>query len=52
MKYRKFGSLEWNVSEIGLGCWQIGADWGNVSEEKANEAVSYTHLTLPTTVIV
>ena len=39
MKYRKFGSLEWNVSEIGLGCWQIGADWGNVSEEKANEVL-------------
>ena len=39
MKYRKFGSLEWNVSEIGLGCWQIGADWGNVSEKKANEVL-------------
>ena len=39
MKYRKFGSLDWNVSEIGLGCWQIGADWGNVSEEKANEVL-------------
>ena len=37
MKYRKFGSLDWNVSEIGLGCWQIGADWGEVSEEKAKE---------------
>ena len=39
MKFRKFGSLDWNVSEIGLGCWQIGADWGNVSEEKANEVL-------------
>ncbi len=39
MKYRKFGSLDWNISEIGLGCWQIGADWGNVSEEKANEVL-------------
>ena len=39
MKYRKFGSLDWDVSEIGLGCWQIGADWGNVSEEKANEVL-------------
>ena len=39
MKYRKFGSLDWNVSEIGLGCWQIGADWGNVSEDKANEVI-------------
>ena len=39
MKYRKFGSLDWNVSEIGLGCWQIGADWGKVSAEKANEVL-------------
>ena len=39
MKYRKFGSLDWNVSEIGLGCWQIGADWGEVSEDKAKEVL-------------
>ena len=39
MKYRKFGSLDWKISEIGLGCWQIGADWGNVSEDKANEVL-------------
>ena len=39
MKYRKFGSLDWKISEIGLGCWQIGADWGNVSEDKAGEVL-------------
>ena len=39
MKYRKFGSLDWKISEIGLGCWQIGADWGDVSEDKANEVL-------------
>ena len=39
MKYIKFGSLDWNVSEIGLGCWQIGADWGEVSEDKAKEVL-------------
>jgi len=43
MKFRKFGSLDWNVSEIGLGCWQIGADWGNVSEEKANEVLQSSY---------
>ena len=37
MKKRKFGNLDWQVSEIGLGCWQIGADWGNVSEDSAKE---------------
>lgn len=25
------------VSEIGLGCWQLGGDWGHVSDEKAFE---------------
>ena len=39
MKYRKFGSLDWKVSEIGLGCWQIGADWGEVSDDKAKEVL-------------
>ena len=39
MKKRKFGKLDWEVGEIGLGCWQIGADWGNVSEDKAKEVL-------------
>ena len=38
MKYRKFGKLDWNISEVSLGCWAIGADWGHVSEEVAKEA--------------
>lgn len=29
MKYRTFGKLGWNVSEIGFGAWAIGGDmWG------------------------
>jgi aryl-alcohol dehydrogenase-like predicted oxidoreductase len=29
MKYRKFGKLGWNISEIGFGGWAIGGDmWG------------------------
>lgn len=32
MKYRPFSDLGWNVSEVGLGCWQIGWCWGDVSE--------------------
>ncbi len=33
MQYRKFGKTGWNVSEVGVGCWQIGgADWGDISE--------------------
>jgi aryl-alcohol dehydrogenase-like predicted oxidoreductase len=39
MKFRKFADLDWNVSEIGLGCWAIGADWGNVSLDDAREVL-------------
>ncbi len=35
MKYRKFSDLNWNVSEVGLGCWQIGWCWGDVSDQDA-----------------
>ncbi len=36
MRLRNFGAGIGDVSEIGLGCWQIGgADWGDVSEEDA-----------------
>jgi len=37
MKYRKFSDLGWSVSEIGLGCWGIGGNWGDVSECEARE---------------
>ena len=37
MKSRKFGSIDWQVSEVGLGCWAMGADWGDVSEDSAKE---------------
>ena len=35
MRYRSFGSTGWQVSEIGFGAWQLGADWGEVSEDDA-----------------
>lgn len=37
MKYRLFGKTGFKTSEIGLGCWQIGGDWGNVAEKTAEE---------------
>ena len=43
MKYRKFSDLGWKVSEIGIGCWAIGSEWGNVSVEDAKEAL-YTSI--------
>jgi aryl-alcohol dehydrogenase-like predicted oxidoreductase len=36
MKNRIFGSTNISVSEVGLGCWQLGADcWGDLSEDRA-----------------
>ena len=39
MKFRKFSNISWQVSEIGLGCWAIGSEWGDVSKEDANEVL-------------
>jgi len=36
MKHRQLGAQGFSVSEIGLGCWQLGADWGAaVAEDTA-----------------
>lgn len=38
MNTRTFGKTGWKVSEIGLGCWQLGgSDWGAVEEAKCFE---------------
>lgn len=31
------------VSEIGLGCWQLGAEWGPVSDERAQQVLQAAH---------
>ncbi|WP_193105554.1 aldo/keto reductase [Brachybacterium sp. FME24] len=36
MQYRTPSRLGRPLSAIGQGCWQIGADWGDVSDESAN----------------
>ncbi|WP_418285847.1 aldo/keto reductase [Halorubrum sp. DTA46] len=38
MNHRTLGAVG-AVSEVGYGSWQIGSDWGDVSEEEAVEAV-------------
>ena len=35
MKKRTFGSTGISIGEVGLGTWQIGAEWGEVTEETA-----------------
>jgi aryl-alcohol dehydrogenase-like predicted oxidoreductase len=36
MKYRKLGKTGFEVSEVSLGTWQIGASWGSISEKDAS----------------
>lgn len=35
MNKRNFGKTGIPVSEVGIGTWQFGGDWGEVSEETA-----------------
>lgn len=39
MKTRIFGGTGRSVGEVGLGTWQIGAGWGNVTEEAAMQTL-------------
>ena len=50
MKYRKFADLNLNISEVGLGCWQLGWSWGeklsdetvkNILKKSLNEGVNF-----------
>ena len=40
MQQRPLGRTGRSVSAIGLGTWQLGADWGNVSEADAAEVLA------------
>ena len=39
MKYRTFGRLGWQVSEIGFGAWAIGGGWGAQKDEDSLAAL-------------
>ncbi|MDA3890351.1 MAG: aldo/keto reductase [Salinivirgaceae bacterium] len=41
MKNRTLGKNGFEVSEVGLGCWQLGGDWGeSISQEKGFEILN------------
>jgi aryl-alcohol dehydrogenase-like predicted oxidoreductase len=35
MNYRRLGKTGYEVSEVSLGTWQIGAGWGDIKDEQA-----------------
>lgn len=39
MKTREFAATGVEISEVGLGTWQLGADWGDVSDEQAQRTL-------------
>ncbi|WP_224332725.1 aldo/keto reductase [Haloprofundus halobius] len=39
MRHRELGTTGYDVTEIGLGTWNIGSDWGDVTAEEGREAV-------------
>jgi aryl-alcohol dehydrogenase-like predicted oxidoreductase len=39
LKYRKFGRIGWDVSEIGFGAWAVGGEWGALDDEQSIAAM-------------
>jgi aryl-alcohol dehydrogenase-like predicted oxidoreductase len=42
MNFRKLGKTGWNVSEIGLGTWQVGGGWGKPFDFKIAEQILHS----------
>ena len=39
LKYRKFGRIGWDVSEISFGAWAVGGGWGTVDDDQSIAAM-------------
>lgn len=39
MRHRRLGGTGMSVGEVGLGTWQLGSDWGNVSASDGRRAI-------------
>lgn len=42
MNYRKLGKTQFNISEISLGTWQVGGQWGSAFDDKSADEILHS----------